>query len=104
MKNNIEIITIDTLIEKLVPSDTPPLDLSDEPCTISVYNNDEESKNDEKIKKLSKLYKKSDLENLIIEHLTRLQIPFKKSVLSKKKKEELIIEALDLKVPFDPIL
>jgi len=80
------VITIDTLIDKLLPQE----DESDEPNTISNYNNDNETQ----VVGLTK-YKVKELKELLTNY-------FEPKVLNKKLKSELMQDVIALKIPFNP--
>jgi len=88
----IENINIDTIIEKLLGAEDT-IEYSDEICTVSVYNND----NDQKQVDLTKL-KKPELEKVLEEYYTKHKIQYTKTSLKKKKKEELITEITGLNI------
>ena len=91
-----EIITIDTIIEKLLGIDEI-VEYSDELCTVSIYNND----NDHKKVDISK-YKKVELEKILEDYYTKSNIQYTKTLLKKKKKEDLIKEISELNILSNP--
>ena len=92
----IENINIDTIIDKLLgPEDT--IECSDEICTVSVYNND----NDQKQVDITKL-KKTELEKILEDYYTQHKVQYTKTSLKKKKKEELLKEITKLNIFSNP--
>ena len=85
------IITIDTLIENLLPIIEEE---SDEPNTISNYNNDNDLSLSSEVYGLKK-YNVPELKLLLKDY-------FDPKTLRKKLKNELIKDILTLKIPFEP--
>jgi len=74
---------------------------SDEPCTITVYDNDVENEAQKKTQ-LSKL-KKPELEMILESWYFKNHTTYSKTALKRKKKEELVKEIISLNITFDPL-
>jgi len=112
-----EIIDIDTLVSRLASEECTHKksgeehtstkyeqeinENSDEPCTITVYDNDVENETQKKTQ-LSKL-KKTELEMILESWYFKNHTTYSKTALKRKKKEELLKEIISLNITFDPL-